>query len=452
MASGGITYGAAKAMLAQIVENGIDPSDPRVQTATDFAQKEILDSLIPVNGMMTVDVVASGTTLLLPKEMENALFVEILGGSTVNNQSDTTFGWFDVVNQFAYVSPEEAHDLPLVDQFLQPDPNDATILRRQYDFPGLTPNATVRVTGAKRWLPIVDDSTYLIVQNVPALKEMIQAIEYAENNDPDNADKFRQHCLQRLQSEVKKHLLDPVNSIKRKAAYEADMVNYPKDSFGWTRARLAFELPGGLSLGKSELSRVLEQAEMRVMDKMQAVGTLQEYTAQVSDGMILCPKEVETIIATDFGCASVDVKNIFNDYRRHHRGAVSNWFVGLVPELIDEEEIYYPTTGDRRRQYRLREGLYRASDTKPIRTMRFIAKLRWVKKAPTDPMTVKNFEGIRQMCQAILFQKAEKYQEAVGSEQMALQEFDKQLSEYLSGQQLTAPTDFNFGNRYHGLL
>lgn len=439
--SAGITYGSAKAILATICENGIDPDDSRVQNRTDEAQKEILDSILPVNSMMTVDITASGTTLLLPQEMENALFIEILGGATVNNQTDTTFGWFDIVNQFAYIDPSEAHDLPLVDQFLQPDPNDSTILRRQYDFPGLTPNAMVRVTGAKRWLPIDGDETYLIVQNVPALKEMIQAIEYAENNDPQNADAFRQRCLQRLQAEVKKHLLDPVNAVKRKAAYEADMVNYGVNTFGWTRARLAFELNGGLSLGKSELSRVLEQSEMRLLDKGQWIGTLQEYEATVEGGIILAPKEVETIIAVSFDGQPISLKNIF--FRYHKNGG--RHFFHCAPELRDEGEIVYPD-GTRRRQYRLY-----ASKTEE-KTIRFVGKIRWQKKQPTDNMIIKNFEAMRQMCAAILFQKAEKYQEATAAEQMAIQEVDKQLSEYLSGQMLTAPIDWGYHQHRHGLL
>jgi hypothetical protein len=440
MATGGITYGSARAILATVVENGISADDPRVKNRTDEAQKEILDSTLPVNSCMTADVVASGTTLLLPKEMENAMFVEVLGNAPVNGQTDVSNGWYNIVNQFAYVDPSMAHDLPLVDQFLQPDPGDNTILRRQYDFPGLAPNSTVRVTGAKRWLPIENDSTFLIVQNVPAIKEMIQAIEYAENNDPQNADLFRKRCLERLQSEVKKHQLDPINSVKRKAAYEADMVNYSKDTFGWTRARLAFELPEGLSMGKSELSRILEQAEMRLMDKGQWVGTLQEYEAQVTGGHILAPREVETIISVSLCGRPIDLKSIF--FRYHKSG---HRFHSSTPELRDEGEIT-DSEGYRRKQYRLN------SDDTKANTIKFVAKLRWLKKQPSDYMIVRNFEAIRMMCMAILFQKAEKWQDAGLSEQMSIQEVDKQLSEYLSGQAIISPVDFNFGGRPHGVL
>src|SRR5215471_498300 len=287
--AGGITFGAAKAQLATVVENGIDPDDFRVRLRADEAQSEILNTLIPVNGMQTVDVVATGTTLLLPKEMDSAYEVQVQGGATVFNQTDVTQGWA-MVNQFAYVDPNSQQDNPLVDQFLQPDPGDSTILRRQYDYPGLQANATVRVTGPKRWLPIDADTTYLIVQNLPALKKIIQGIEADENNDHQGAQAFKQAGYEILQAEIKKYQLDPVNSLKRKAAYDSDLVTYSRDTFGYTRARLAFELPQGMQLGKSELTRLLEQAEMNLMDKIQAIGTVKEYTADVTNQYsILCP-------------------------------------------------------------------------------------------------------------------------------------------------------------------
>ena len=236
--AGGITFGIAKPQLATVTENGVDQNDPRVQLRTDEAQQRILNLIIPVNGMITADVQSSGTTLLLPKEMENAIEVEVLNNAPVNGQTDVTQGYFDIVNQFAYVDPSMAHDNPLVDQFLQPDPNDSTVLRRQYDYPGLSPNSTVRVTGAKRWQPIENDNTFLLVQNIPALKLMIQAIESEENNDHQGAEAFQKRCLETLEAEIKKHLLDPSNSMRRKANYESDLETYNPQTFGWTRARL----------------------------------------------------------------------------------------------------------------------------------------------------------------------------------------------------------------------
>jgi hypothetical protein len=441
--AGGITYAVAKPVLATVTENGVDPSDPRVLQRTNEAIQRILGfDFITVGGMLTVDVTASGTTLLLPKELENAIEVEVLGGATVNNQTDVTQGWV-MVNQFAYIDPSAAHDNPLVDQFFVPDPNDSTILRHQYDYPGLQPNATVRVTGAKRFVPITQDSDYLIVQNVLAIKYMIQAIESDERNDHQGADAFEKKCVSTLQAEVKKYQADPTNSLKRKADYDADLVNYKKDTFGYTRARLAFELPNALSMGKSELTRLLEQAEMGLMDKIQAIGTIQEYEAQVtSDLSILCPKEVEAIIATKYCGQPLTIKNMFFNYLKHgHR-----WWSGVcLTELRDEGEIR-DSDGDLRRQYRLVGG-----DATTAHTFKFIAALRWVKKSPTDYMTIRNFEALRLKCSSILHQKAERYQEAIADEQMAIDQLDKEIRRFLGGQLIVPSTDYGIWShrRFH---
>lgn len=77
--AGGLTYGATKDILGTVVENGVSGSDPRVLVRTNEATKAILDETIPVGGMITADVQASGTTLLLPKEFENA--IELIGSN-----------------------------------------------------------------------------------------------------------------------------------------------------------------------------------------------------------------------------------------------------------------------------------------------------------------------------------------------------------------------------------
>lgn len=441
--AGGLTYGSTKDILGTVVENGVSGSDPRVLIRTNEATKAILDETIPVGGMITADVQASGTTLLLPKEFENAIEVEPLG-TTVNGSSDVAQGWYNIVNQFAFVDPSAAHDNPLVDQYLQPDPGDPTILRRQYDYPGLTPNAIVRVTGAKRYVPITADGDYLIVQNILALKDMIQSIERKENNDPAQSEIFHKSCIDRINAEVKKHQLDPINSMKRKAGYDRDLATLGQTTFGYFRARLAFELPGGLQMGKSELNRVMEQAEMRFFDRGQWVGTLEEYEAQVTHGHILCPREVDCILATSWNGHPLHIESIFHKFI--HRG--HRWWGGRTPclELRDEGE-QIDSQGFYRRQYRL------VAWTSDVHTLRFIAALRWVKKGPTDQMQIRNFEAMRLMCSAIIQQKDPQTKQAgMVDEQAAIAEVDSELTKHLSGQIIAAPVDWGMGYAKHGVL
>lgn len=264
--NGGITFGACKADLATVTDNGTCTDDSRVLLRLNEATKMLLDEVIPVDGMATFDVVADGTTLLLPSQLEAAYEVEVRNDATVRSQTDVTQGWYDLVNNFTYVDPSMQHDNPLVDLGLVPDDDDNTILRRQYDYPGLQANATVRVTGPKRYVPITDDAQFLIIQNVPALKLAILSIELLEKNQPVPAKEYFQWAIERLQAEVKKHQLDPRNSLKRKAAYQADLINYDEGTLGRTRARLALELPGFLLRGKSEISYLVNRAEQMLVD------------------------------------------------------------------------------------------------------------------------------------------------------------------------------------------
>lgn len=265
----GITYGAAKAELASVVANGMEAvtGDPRVMRRTNEAIKLCLDSLIPVGGMAVYDVVADGTELFLPKELENAIEVEVLNEARVNDSGDVTQGWALVSNS-AYVDPASAHDNPLVDLFLQVDPDDHTILRRRYDYPGLSPGATVRVTGAKRFIPITQDGDSLIVQNVSALKLAILSLEHLERGPGsiDDAEKYRAMAIKRLEDEVRKHQMDPSNTLKRKARYQEDLTTFDEGSLGRTRARLALELPGFLSRGKSEITYLVNRAVQMLVD------------------------------------------------------------------------------------------------------------------------------------------------------------------------------------------
>lgn len=264
----GITFGSAKAELATVTANGVcDGDDPRVMMRTNEATKILLDELIPVGGMATYDVVADGTDIWLPRELENAIEVEVLGNGQVNNQSDVTQGW-QLVTDRTYVDPYSANDNPLQDLGLFPDVPNYAALRRKYNYPGLTSGATVRVTGAKRFIEITADSDGLIIQNIPALKLEILAREYLERGQEfaQAAESYHKMAVAALQAEVKKHMLDPTNSLKRKAAYQKDLLDFAEGTLGRTRARIALELPGMMMRGKSDITYLVNRAVQMLVD------------------------------------------------------------------------------------------------------------------------------------------------------------------------------------------
>lgn len=509
--TGGLTFGVAKEMIASCVDNGIDPDDPRVMRRSNEATKLILDSILPVGGMATFDVQATGDIVTLPKYLENAIDVEVRDGAKVRGSGDNAQAFYDVISQATYVDPALAHDNPMVDQGLVTEResqfNDGivafadfnafisatanftaddvgslilsggiipgtkiasivspaqvvldttqagavtqlpftiekrTTLVRRYTYPGLQPNAVVRVTGAKRFLPITSDADFMIVQNIEALKLMILSIERYENNSPADGKTYRDMCLELLTNEVKKHIHDPRNLMRRKARYEDDVAAYARGTFGWTRARIALEVPGAMLLGKSEIGRLLGDAEMRLMERVpMARGCVKEYSANVTSGRILFPGDVDSILGAVMCGVPLDIRSITFKYLENGPGDVG-CCGGCGSYLEDEGEEYFPTSKTTRRKFRL-TGI---SDTDAARLV-FACKVRYVDKKPADQMTIKHYPSLSLMTQAIIMERNEKWNEAGAGIQAAIATLELDLDSYLKGIKMTIPIEtYGFG-------
>jgi hypothetical protein len=440
--TGGLTFGMTKGMICTCVDNGVDADDPRVIQRTNEGTKVILDSILPVGGMATFDVQSDGNIITLPKYLENAIDVEVRDGAKVRGSVDNTQAFYDVVSQATYVDPSLAHDNPLVDEGLQPDPDDSTILLRRYSYPGLQPGAVVRVTGSKRFLPITTDDDYLIVQNIEALKLMILSIERYENNSPADGKTYRDLSLELLGNEVKKHIQDPRNILRRKARYEDDVAAYARGTFGWTRARVALEIPGAMLLGKSEIGRILGDAEMRLMERIpMARGCVKEYSAHVTNGRILFPADVDSILGVVMCGVPLDIRSITFKYLENGPGDRGCCGSSCVSYLEDEGEEYFPSSKNTRRKFRL-NGI---SDTEAARLV-FACKIRYVDKMPADQMTIKHYPALSLMTQAIVMERNEKWNEAMAGIQQAFTALQYDLDTYLKGIKLTIPIqDCGFG-------
>ena len=59
--------------------------------------------------------------------------------------------------------------------------------------------------------------------------------------------------------------MDPNNYARRKAVFEQDLKTFPEQSLGWTVARIALDLPEAQFIGRLDLYRLVERAEMRAM-------------------------------------------------------------------------------------------------------------------------------------------------------------------------------------------
>lgn len=92
-------------------------------------------------------------------------------------------------------------------------PNETAPVYRRYSVPGLQPNPsnpepsshTITVLGKRRFIPAYAEVDDLMITNIAALKNMVMAIEYEENNDPTNAQTYEQRALDNLNSALKEY-------------------------------------------------------------------------------------------------------------------------------------------------------------------------------------------------------------------------------------------------------
>lgn len=415
-------------MICGVVDNGVCSDDSRVLVRLNEATKIILDMMIPVGGMATYDVVTTGiagnTTdsyLLLPPQLENAIEVMVLD-SSVYGDTDIREGWYEIISQSTYVDPGQQHDNPLVDQGLVPDPLDPYTLRRKFLYPGLAPNAHVRVTGAKRFIPLAQDTDFLIVQNIEAIKCVILSIERYENNDPDGAQKYRASGLEILQGEVKKHILDPRNYMRRKAAYQEDLINFPESTLGWTRANIALDIDLALRAGRMDLTWSINQMERRIMQAGLYKDCIESIRAEVVGGQVYMPINVQSVLAVSLDGRPIPIRSQFFEQLENGPGAFS-----CSDTLIDQGEVYFAAAQKFRRLYRLN------ADCSTTRCLTAVVKLRWLPKQPADMMVIKNYEAMRLMMTAKFLEEKEDWQNAQINQQQAFQIMEKELRDYLAG-------------------
>lgn len=438
-----LNFGTAKSLVCNICHNGISPTDTRVKDRLNQATFLALSTMIPVGAAATYTVQAAGTIVTLPPKLDNALDVEVLNNAAVRGSTDTNQAFWDVLEQSTYVDPATAQDNPMVDMGLVQIGQDVC---RRYNYPGLAANATVSVTGKKRYIPITQDSDILIVQNIEALKLIILGFERNENNAPDLGAQYIKQGMELLQAEVKNFILDPSNSMRRKANYENDLTNFNQGSFGWTRARIALEVPGALRLGKISITRILERAEERLIEKSIFRGTLKTYTAEVVGGHIYFPKDVMTVVGLDLDGHPIDIRSILSQYQENGPGL----FMRCHPALVDEGEEFFPASGNTRRKFHLK-----AVSSKDTHRISAICKLRWVRKNPADQMVIKNYDALQLMSQAIVKERQEDWKNAEADRMAAIRVCDDELHDYLRGQKITPAIEtfgFNVGEMAGGNL
>jgi hypothetical protein len=424
--SGGFQFKDAAPLICGVVDNGVCFNDPRVLVRLNEATKIVLDHMIPVGGMATANITASNSLIVLPPEMENAIEAYPKESSTtVRGDTDIAQGWYEIVNNSVYLDPWQHYDNPLIDFGLwkAPWPGYTGKQVRVYAYPGLAPsNASVTVTGAKRYVPLTNDEDYLIVQNVEALKLVILSVERFENADPDSGKKYRQEAFEMLEAEVKKHISDPRNYMRRKSNYEDDIFTFAENTLGWVRANIALDIELALKTGKTDLTWSINQIERRLMKPKIWKDMIVEVQAEVVGGFVYFPVYVGGVLAVDLDGAPIPIRSQFFEHLQNGPGMYA--CNALLKDCGDE---FFPQSKTVRRKYKL------IADCANTSCINALCQVRWVLKKPTDFMTIKHYEAIRLGMTAKFLEEKEDWKNAQVNMQQAFQLLDDELKDYLAG-------------------
>ncbi len=107
-------------------------------------------------------------------------------------------------------------------------------------------------------------------------------------------------AIKLLTDDVTRYGLDPTNTLNRKAAYRYEVENYAPSTFGYIRARLALELANGLRTGRSDLGRLLNEAQELSIVSGKYGNTTAERVFEVSDcGKVRLDPDCESVLTAN---------------------------------------------------------------------------------------------------------------------------------------------------------
>lgn len=262
---------------------------------------------------------------------------------------------------------------------------------------------------------ITSDAAVLPVGDYQTVKLAVQSILFGSVLSPGSAPnlelslKYEELAGKSLEEELK---VD--QESKRHAAYNTALATATPNSFGYTKARLALELPNGLSLSEPELARLTNRAEENLMTRGKWAGTVEELTIQIpEDGLFYLPVYVDSILSATMNGVSVPVYDQSYDYSINGPGYQSATEHQGSPALIARGERV--VSGQRLRVYFARNNFETNS------CVRLLVKRKHVEHLlDSDPMIIRNYTALHNMALSLMLQASNPEQSKFHEEQALL--------------------------------
>jgi hypothetical protein len=274
------------------------------------------------------------------------------------------------------------------------------------------------ITSDSSLLPISDYRTVkLAVQSV--LFDSVLAPGGAPN--PELSQKYEELAVVVLEDNLKIE-----QEAKRHAAYNTTLANSASNSFGYTKSRLALELPNGLTLSESELARLTNRAEENLMVRGKWAGTVEELTIQIpEDGLFYLPVYVDSIISATMNDVPAPVYDQSYDFSVNGPGYQTATEHYGYPALIARGERV--VANQRLRVYFARNNFHTDA------CVRLLVKRKHVEHTlDTETMIIRNYTALHQMALSLMLQSSNPEQSKFHEEQ-ALLLLKSELEEHQGG-------------------
>jgi hypothetical protein len=183
----------------------------------------------------------------------------------------------------------------------------------------------IRVTGKKRFVYVQNMSDLLIIPNISALKLEVLSIERQLSSDLQGAELYHKQAVEMLKMEAKNYQLDPSRTTTRKAQLLVDEQTYSFAQLGHVRARLALELPNLLKVGLRTITRIVNEAQERLVSQGHWRATVGQFNLQIyENGYIVLPSMAESILTAHIGRHPFLIRNQWFEATENGPGLTTN--------------------------------------------------------------------------------------------------------------------------------
>lgn len=262
---------------------------------------------------------------------------------------------------------------------------------------------------------ITSDSAVLPISDYQTVKLAVQSILFdsvlapGATPNPEISQKYEDMAVKSLEEDLK---VD--QEAARHSTYNTALTTAAPNSFGYTKARLALELPNGLSLSEPELARLTNRAEENLMVRGKWAGTVEELTIQIpEDGLFYLPVYVDSIVSATMNNFPVPVYDQSYDYSSNGPGYQTATDHYGYPALIARGERI--VANQRLRVYFARNNF--ETDA----CVRLLIKRKQVEHTlDSEPMIIRNYTALHQMAFSLMLQSANPEQSKFHEEQALL--------------------------------